>query len=94
MKQIRIGVFETNSSSTHSLTICTEEEYRNWVDGKTIKTYENRFLPMPENYPHDNEGAEESYREYCNTELNTFNRCFTTPSGDKMAAFGQYGYDG
>lgn len=28
--QIRQGVFETNSSSTHSLCITTEEEYNNW----------------------------------------------------------------
>lgn len=27
MKQVRRGVFETNSSSTHSITICTEDEY-------------------------------------------------------------------
>lgn len=27
MKQIRQGLFETNSSSTHSLTICSKEEY-------------------------------------------------------------------
>ena len=28
MKQsIRYGVFETNSSSTHTLCICTEKEY-------------------------------------------------------------------
>ena len=26
-RKIRRGVFETNSSSTHSLTICTEEEF-------------------------------------------------------------------
>ena len=26
MKQIRVGVFETNSSSTHSLVFCTEEQ--------------------------------------------------------------------
>lgn len=26
-RQIRLGVYETNSSSTHSLTICSEEEF-------------------------------------------------------------------
>ncbi|WP_313584682.1 hypothetical protein [Lacrimispora sp.] len=26
-RQIRRGVFETNSSSTHSLTMCSEEEF-------------------------------------------------------------------
>lgn len=34
MQTIRNGVFETNSSSTHSLTMCTENEYKSWLDGK------------------------------------------------------------
>lgn len=29
-KQIRRGVFETNSSSCHSLTMCSEKEYEKW----------------------------------------------------------------
>lgn len=33
MKQIRTSVFETNSSSTHSLVIMTEEEYNLWKRG-------------------------------------------------------------
>ena len=32
--QIRQGMFETNSSSTHSLIISTEDEFKKWVDGK------------------------------------------------------------
>lgn len=32
MKTIRTGVFETNSSSTHSLCLCTKEEYIKWRD--------------------------------------------------------------
>lgn len=35
-KQIRRGVFETNSSSVHSLTMCTAEEYQKWEDGKVL----------------------------------------------------------
>ena len=35
MIQIRNGVFETNSSSTHSLTMCTKEEYQSWMNGET-----------------------------------------------------------
>lgn len=31
--QIRRGVFETNSSSTHSLQICSKEEYEAWKAG-------------------------------------------------------------
>lgn len=29
-RQVRRGVFETNSSSTHSLTMCSEEEFEAW----------------------------------------------------------------
>lgn len=36
MKQMRRGVFETNSSSTHSLTICTEEEFEKWRNGELL----------------------------------------------------------
>jgi hypothetical protein len=35
-KQIRIGVFETNSSSTHSLTIVSSSEYYDWTSGKVL----------------------------------------------------------
>lgn len=34
MRTIRIGVFETNSSSTHSLTMCTKEQYEKWQAGE------------------------------------------------------------
>ena len=29
-RQIRRGVFETNSSSTHSITMCSNKEYEKW----------------------------------------------------------------
>lgn len=35
-KQIRRGVFETNSSSVHSLTMCSAEEYQKWEDGEIL----------------------------------------------------------
>lgn len=33
MRQIRRGVFETNSSSVHTLTMCMKEAYDKWCDG-------------------------------------------------------------
>lgn len=36
MRQIRKNVFETNSSSTHTLAICTEDEHKDWQDGKLL----------------------------------------------------------
>lgn len=35
-KQIRFGVFETNSSSVHSLTMCSGEEYEKWKNGEVL----------------------------------------------------------
>lgn len=35
MRQVRRMTFETNSSSTHSLTMCTKEEYDNWKKWET-----------------------------------------------------------
>ena len=34
MKTIRRGVFETNSSSTHSITLCSQEDYNKWESGE------------------------------------------------------------
>lgn len=34
MIQVRHGVFETNSSSTHSLTICMQSDYNAWARGE------------------------------------------------------------
>lgn len=34
MQTIRKGVFETNSSSTHSITMCTQDEYDRWKNGE------------------------------------------------------------
>lgn len=35
-RQIRYGVFETNSSSVHSLTMCSSEEYEKWENGEVL----------------------------------------------------------
>ena len=34
MKQVRIGVFETNSSSTHSIVICDKYLYDEWLEDR------------------------------------------------------------
>ena len=37
MIQARCGVFETNSSSTHSITMCTKNEFDEWRNGKVYR---------------------------------------------------------
>lgn len=45
MKQIRNNVFETNSSSTHSLTICSKSEYERWGKDLWFDTDDDEFIP-------------------------------------------------
>lgn len=35
-RQIRRGVYETNSSSVHSITMCTGEEYSKWENNEIL----------------------------------------------------------
>lgn len=35
-RQIRRGTFETNSSSVHSLTMCSQSDYDRWDNGEVI----------------------------------------------------------
>ena len=37
-KQIRIGVFETNSSSTHTLSIVKKDDYEKYKKGELLNT--------------------------------------------------------
>lgn len=34
MRQMRRGVFETNSSSVHSITMCMSDDFDKWVSGE------------------------------------------------------------
>lgn len=136
-RQIRRGVFETNSSSTHSLTMCSEEEFEAWKRGEVLfQPYGKKdFVSATELSESDKKKAEEDYEEnktefqkdwndlsdeakqkyftkfakendlidedaktyeqYMNYgDLETFVQRYTSKSGDKIVAFGEYGYDG
>lgn len=43
-KILRTGVFETNSSSTHSITICTKEEYDLYEKGEMYLNHNNNLV--------------------------------------------------
>lgn len=45
MRQIRNNVFETNSSSTHSLTICSKSEYERWGEDLWFDMDDDEFIP-------------------------------------------------
>ena len=50
MKVIRLSVFETNSSSTHSMSILSEEEFSKWQNGELLKLkWEDEFVSKEDN---------------------------------------------
>lgn len=155
MKTIRHNVFETNSSSMHSLTIVPEEEFEKFencdllLDYNTFISVEDEYKNVMDNLESYEDNMSDEYRETYKTELTfekfkevlsklcysdlsyyhregarediqthydavkaalgedtvtyrtmggeeyeTFERHYTTKSGDKIVAFGYYGYDG
>ena len=47
MKIVRMGTFETNSSSTHSLVILSKEEYDSWKKNeKTLNIYSGKIQEL------------------------------------------------
>ena len=106
MKQIRQGVFETNSSSTHSLTMVSKEEYEKFAAGELLMDYDDKLVTkevaLERVHEYDKEATEDDLFEhdfrsldgYYGDEYETFKEEFTTKSGDVIVAFGYYGYNG
>ena len=47
-RQIRFGAFETNSSSVHSLTIASKEEFQKFKNRKLFLKDDDHFVPKKE----------------------------------------------
>ena len=93
MKVIRRGVFETNSSSTHSITMCSKEDYDKWKHGNLfIDTWGNKFVKSPEEAEYSRDA--QTYEQYFDDdELESFEDTYTTKSEEVIVAFGKYGRD-
>lgn len=122
MISIRKNVFETNSSSTHSLCVCTEEEYKKFKQGELFfhfgklvskQDFPKEYTELLEKLDRLDMDSDDywdkvdkiedeiadyryEYRTYdsLGEYLEYYDEHFTTPSGDKMVVFGEYGYDG
>lgn len=93
--KIRRNVFETNSSSVHSLTFCTDSEFEQWKRGKLIfDDWTDEFVLISDMKHDCDEDRYYTYEQFFdNFEYETFWDNYTTPSGDKVVAFGYYGHD-
>jgi hypothetical protein len=136
MKQVRMGVFETNSSSTHSLVMCNELDFEDFKSNKKFifdsYSYRKRcekediqckklftieeLVKLPEvrlkeellkvlmrllNGEELNDDIEDALGEWSiktytafGENLEYFEDSFISVNGDKVIAFGEYGYDG
>lgn len=139
MRQIRRNVFETNSSSTHSITMCSQSQFDDWKKGKVLfDRWNKNFVKAQEMTDVDKENARYEYKKmyedqpyykkwedlseyeinqwynkyysenwdcdkddlvtydayFDSYDLETYISSYTSESGDKIIAFGKYGYDG
>ena len=129
-RQIRRGVFETNSSSMHAIVMCMESDYDRWQEGNLYlftgsgwcypdnnKPEKNHFYTREEaiefektdkyvredvNWTDEEEvneilrenefyDYEYFWNEYCE-DYETFEETTTTPNGERVVAFGYYGF--
>ena len=104
---IRKGIFETNSSMTHSLVICTKEEMDKWENGellydnyRTGKLFSKDETKEMINAPGSRYDEEDfwTYEDFISNRgyygLESDGGSFTTPSGDEMSWVAVYGSDG
>ena len=99
-RQIRRGVFETNSSSVHSLTMCTSSDYDKWKNGELVwSRWDDELIPITDEIKRsmDNDEREfltyEQFSDYDYMEYETYSESFKTPSGETVYGFGYYGHD-
>lgn len=99
-RQIRRGVFETNSSSVHSLTMCTSSDYDKWKNGELVwSRWDDELIPITDEIKRsmDNDEREfltyEQFGDYDYMGYETYSESFKTPSGETVYGFGYYGHD-
>lgn len=108
MKQIRMGVFETNSSSTHSLVVCTKEEHEKWLKGEFLYV-DNTYGISEEDKPNGDFVSKEvatalikkGAKDYDFLTYEGWNEDYeeeiydhTTKLGEELVIRCYYGYDG
>lgn len=95
-RQIRRSTFESNSSSTHVLTMVMESEYDKLAAGELVYDYYNdKLIPVTEEVHADGDlyFTIDQFYDWEFNEYETFTDEITTPGGEKVICFGYYGYD-
>ena len=61
MIKVRQGTFETNSSSTHSITMCMESDYEKWKNGEMYWDKWNDSLVSKDEVEKENDKLREQF---------------------------------
>lgn len=96
-RTIRQGVFETNSSSVHSLTMCSDDEWQKWENSELVYTiWDEKLVTKEESEKNRYKGRIDTPNDYFNHyqyEYDIFHEKYITPNGEVVHAFGYYGHD-
>ena len=90
-KVIRNSIFETNSSSNHSMNIVQKKDFQEWIKGNYLYDKETKRFVNPYTLC--------SYEDFFSNTDDTmgyveFEENYTTPGGEEFVVFGYWGYDG
>ena len=102
--KIRRGVFETNSSSVHSLVMCTDDDYSKWKRGEILyDKWAAKLVTLEEAKKEEDYEDEEEFKSrfvdydrfnsWQYIEYETFEQTFKPPGGEIVHGFGYYGHD-
>lgn len=93
MRVIRRNVFETNSSSTHSISIVSKEDFEKWKNGELLyNNWGDNLVEKTEENADDEDMY--TYDGFFDDEyLEGYVERYTTKGGDEIVAFGKYRMD-
>ena len=93
--QVRRGIFETNSSSVHTLCICSSDDYNKWKNGKLFYDLYNDALVVDSDKIQGNDYMtyDEFFDYLSDSGYEEYEKIYKSKSGDDIVAFGYYGFD-
>ena len=72
--------------------MCSEREFELFKQGELILDYWDEVLIPKDAFDDEDSERYRTYDNYCDAEYDTFTDKYTTEKGEKVVAFGWYGY--
>lgn len=102
--QIRSKVWETNSSSVHTLIMCNDDTYNAWKRGEYVFDYYlDRLVKITDENRQEIENdikgpnieyfTYDTFMNYFRDDYEVYDKTYTSDHGDLVHAFGYYGLE-